>query len=104
MLMGLSPYFIILERAELIIYLTMSLPTVPVLLARVGAFQILGERVPKPIEVLLGGISSIFWPAVVSLMGSIIYWSIIHVSTLVGYIFAYFKLDVQVEPELPAFC
>ncbi|MCG6137632.1 MAG: hypothetical protein MET45_23855 [Nostoc sp. LLA-1] len=104
MLIGLSPYFIIIERPELLIYLTMGLLIVPVLTSRVKAFQTLSERVPKPIEFLLNGISSIFWPAVASFMGGIIYWLIIGVSNLVQYIFAQFKLDVQVELELPAFC
>ncbi|MCC5670376.1 hypothetical protein LC653_42985 [Nostoc sp. CHAB 5784] len=102
-LVGLSPYFILVKRDELLIYLTLSILIVPILSVKVKSFQTLRERVPRPIEFLLGGISSTFWSAVASFMGGMIYWLIIGVSNVARYILTQFSSDVQVELELPAF-
>lgn len=102
-LIGLSPYFILVKRDELLIYLTLSILIVPILSVKVKSFQTLRERVPRPIEFLLGGISSTFWSAVASFMGGMIYWLIIGVSNVARYILTQFSLDVQIELELPAF-
>ncbi|MBD2253322.1 hypothetical protein [Nostoc parmelioides] len=102
-LVGLSPYFILVERDQLLSYLTLSVLIVPILSVKVKSFQTLRERVPRKIEFLLGGISSTFWSAIASFMGGMIYWLIIGVSNIARYILTQFSLDVQIEIELPAF-